>query len=188
MFFKSAKKIILNLLYFQDDGMLINKNVSSIHLKPTGVKPKKNQTRKTTNMAKNKTTETDNSVTGYLNAIADEKRRKDCFAIVELMKKQTGFEPKMWGTGIVGFGSYHYKYKSGHEGDAPLVAFASRANAISLYLSANFDQREELLEKFGKHKTQKGCIYVQKLEDIDTTILGKMVKNSFEHVKRLYPS
>jgi len=139
-------------------------------------------------MAKNKTTETNNSVAEYLNAIADEKRRKDCSAIVELFKNQTGLEPKMWGAGIVGFGRYHYKYDSGREGDAPLVAFSSRVNAISLYLSANFDQREELLKKFGKHKTGKGCIYIQKLEDIDTSILSKMVKNSIEHTKRLYQS
>jgi hypothetical protein len=139
-------------------------------------------------MAKNKTTETKNSVAEYLNAIADEKRRKDCSAIVELFKKQTALEPKMWGAGIVGFGSYHYKYDSGREGDAPIVAFSSRANAISLYLSANFEDREELLKKFGKHKTGKGCVYIQKLEDVDTTILSKMVKNSFEHKKDLYQS
>jgi hypothetical protein len=139
-------------------------------------------------MAKNKTTETENSVTEYLNAIPNEKRRNDCAVLTELFKKQTGFEPKMWGTAIVGFGSYHYKYDSGREGDAPLIAFSSRANAISLYLSANFDQREALLKKFGKHKTGKGCIYIQKLEDIDAAVLSKMIKNSLEHTKRFYRS
>ena len=93
----------------------------------------------------------------------------------------------MWGTSIVGFGIYHYKYESGREGNAPLAGIASRANAITLYLASNFDKREELLSKFGKHKTGKGCIYIQKLEDIDTGILTKMVKNSIEHRKKQYP-
>jgi len=135
-------------------------------------------------MAKNKTTETKNSVTEYLNKISDEKKRKDSAEIIKVFKKVSGLEPKMWGPGIVGFGSYHYKYDSGHEGDAPLVALASRASAITLYLPANFDKREELLLKFGKHKTGKGCIYVQKLEDIDTGILSKMVKNAIEYKKK----
>jgi hypothetical protein len=139
-------------------------------------------------MAKNKTSETDSSVTAYINAIPDEKRRKDCSDLIELIKKQIKFEPKMWGTAIVGFGSYHYKYDSGHEGDAPLVGFASRANAIALYLSLNEDQREDLLKKFGKHKTGKGCIHIQKLSDIDTKVLGEMVTRSAENLKQKYPA
>jgi hypothetical protein len=135
-------------------------------------------------MAKNKTTETKNSVTEYLNKISDEKKRKDSAGIIKVFKKVSGIEPKMWGSAIVGFGSYRYKYESGREGDAPLVGLATRANAISLYLSANFDKREELLEKFGKHKTGKGCIYIKNLEDIDTGILSKMVKNAIEHKKK----
>ncbi len=137
-------------------------------------------------MAKNKTTETQNSVADFIKGIADEKRRKDFLAITELIKTSAGLEPKMWGSGIVGFGAYHYKYDSGHEGDAPLTAIASRANAIVLYLSANFESRDELLAKFGKHKTGKGCVYVQKLEDIDTGILTRMVKNSIAHTRKLY--
>jgi len=138
-------------------------------------------------MAKNKTIETQNSVADFLTTITDEKKRKDCSAIIDLITEHTELEPKMWGTGIAGFGSYHYKYESGHEGDAPLAGIASRANAITLYLSSNFDKREELLSKFGKHKTGKGCIYIQKLEDIDISILIKMVKNSIEHKKKQYP-
>ena len=138
-------------------------------------------------MAKNKTVETQDSVPGFLMTIKDEKRRKDFSAIIDLITEHTGFEPKMWGTSIVGFGIYHYKYESGREGDAPLAGIASRANAITLYLSSNFDKREELLSKFGKYKTVKGCIYIQKLEDIDTRILTKMVKNSIKHVKKKYP-
>lgn len=137
-------------------------------------------------MAKNKTTETHNSVVGFLKTIKDEKRRKDCSTIIDMISKHTGLEAKMWGTSIVGFGNYHYKYESGREGDAPLTGIASRANAIVLYLG-DFDKREELLSKFGKHKTGKGCIYIQKLEDIDTNILIKMVKISIEHRKLLYP-
>ena len=138
-------------------------------------------------MAKNKTIETQDSVPGFLMTIKDEKRRKDFSAIIDLITEHTGFEPKMWGTSIVGFGIYHYKYESGREGDAPLAGIASRANAITLYLSSNFDKREELLSKFGKHKTSKGCIYIQKLEDVDTGILIKMVKNSIKHTKKKYP-
>jgi Domain of unknown function (DU1801) len=138
-------------------------------------------------MAKNKTIETQNSVAGFLSNIKDEKRRNDCSAIINLITEHTGFEPKMWGTSIVGFGSYHYKYESGREGDAPLTGLASRANAITLYVTANFSKREELLSKFGKYKTDKGCIYIQKLEDIDTGVLIKMVKNSIEYRKKQYP-
>ena len=135
-------------------------------------------------MAKNKTTQTQDNVAGYLATIKDDKRRKDCSLIIDLITESTGLEAKMWGTSIVGFGNYHYKYESGHEGDAPLAAFSSRANAITLYLSSNFDKRDELLKKFGKHKTGKGCIYFQKLEDIDISILTKLVKYSVEYRKK----
>ena len=138
-------------------------------------------------MAKNKTIETQNSVADYLTAIKDEKKRKDCSAIIDLITEHTGLKPKMWGTGIVGFGSYHYKYDSGHEGDAPLAGMASRTNAIVLYLSANFEKRNELLASLGIHKTDKGCVYINKLDDIDTGILTKMVKNHIKHIKKLYP-
>jgi hypothetical protein len=138
-------------------------------------------------MAKNKTTETKESVESFLNTINDEKRRKDFSSIVDLITKHTGYEPKMWGTSIVGFGRYHYIYESRREGEAPLAGMAARANAITLYLSSEFDRREELLSKFGKHKTAKACIYIQKLEDIDTGILITMVKNSINYYKNKYP-
>jgi hypothetical protein len=139
-------------------------------------------------MAKNKTMETQNSVSGFLTKITDEKKRKDCSTIIDKITENTGLEPKMWGTSIVGFGIYHYKYDSGREGDAPLAGIASRSNAITLYLTADFDNREELLSKLGKHKTGKGCIYIQKLEDIDISVLTKMVKNSIEQRKKAYPN
>ena len=134
-------------------------------------------------MAKNKTIETRASVAKFLATIKDQKRRKDFSAVIDLMAKQTGLEPKMWGSAIVGFGSYHYKYESGREGDAPLTALASRANAITFYLG-DFDEKEVLLSKLGKHKSGKGCIYVQKVEDIDTGVLARMVKSSVQHRKK----
>jgi hypothetical protein len=138
-------------------------------------------------MAKNKTIETQDNVAAFLRTIKDEKRRKDCSAIINLITEHTGIEPKMWGTSIVGFGIYHYKYESGHEGSAPLAGIASRTNAITLYLSSDLDKRAELLSKFGKYKTGKGCIYIQKLEDIDKNILIELVKNSIEYRKKQYP-
>jgi len=135
-------------------------------------------------MATNKTVETKASVPAFLKTIKDDKKRKDCAVIIDLISKHTGLEPKMWGTAIVGFGSYHYKYESGREGDAPLTGIAARASSITLYLGSNFDKREELLAKFGKHKVSGGCVHIQKLEDIDTGILLKMVKNSIAHTKK----
>lgn len=137
-------------------------------------------------MAKNKTTETENSVDVYLRAIPDEKKRNDCAIIIDLIHKETGLKPKMWGTGIVGFGSYHYKYESGHEGDAPLVGLAARVNAITLYISTEFDERQELLAKFGKYKMSKACIYIKKIEDIDIEILRKMINNSVVYMRNNY--
>jgi Domain of unknown function (DU1801) len=137
-------------------------------------------------MAKNKTTETLSSVKEFIDLVKDETKRKDSFSLIELIKKQTGFEPKMWGPSIVGFGSYHYKYDSGHEGNSPLVAFSPRASAITLYLSGHFEKRDELLEKLGKHKTDKGCIYIKNLDSINIEILQKMIINHIKHIKEMY--
>ena len=138
-------------------------------------------------MAKNKTIETKASVKSFLATIKDEKRRSDCAAIVNIMKEQTGHEPKMWGTAIVGFGSYHYKYESGREGDAPMAGLASRVNGIVLYLASEPGEKETLLKNFGKHKVGGGCVYINKLEDIDTTILSKLIKNSIKYYQKKYP-
>ncbi len=137
-------------------------------------------------MAENKTVETKESVNDFLKTIKDEKKRNDCSAIVKLISKHTGFKPKMWGTAIIGFGSYHYVYDSGREGDAPLAALSPRANAITLYFSG-VKEKPELLKKLGKHKLGGGCIHVQKLEDIDTNVLTKMVDNSIKYLKAKYP-
>jgi hypothetical protein len=138
-------------------------------------------------MAKNKTTETSQSVRSFINAISDETKRKDSFRIIEIMTDQTGFQPKMWGPSIVGFGTYHYKYESGHEGDMPLVGFSPRSTAIVFYLSGNFDKRDELLQSLGKHKTGKGCIYIKRMEDINVAVLKKMISASVKHVRAHYP-
>ena len=135
---------------------------------------------------KAKTTENADSVLDFIKKIPDEQRQKDALAIVDIMQKQSGFEPKMWGPAIIGFGSYHYKYASGHEGDAPLIGFSPRKTEFALYLSSRFDKREELLQQFGKHKTAKACIYIKKIEDIDVDILKKMVKNSLTYYKTKY--
>ena len=140
-------------------------------------------------MAKaNQTVETKASVGGFLKTITDAKKRKDCTALIQLIAQHTGLEAKMWGPAIVGFGNYHYVYESGREGDAPLAGFSPRVNAIALYLSSGFDKREELLAKFGKHKSAKACIYIKQLEDINTGILIQMVKKSIAHTRKKYPS
>ncbi len=138
-------------------------------------------------MAKNKTIATTVSVTAFINAIKSETKRKDSFALVELFKKSTGMEPKLWGPSIIGFGSYHYKYESGREGDSPLLAFSPRAAALTIYLSGQFEKREELLEQLGKHKTEKGCIYIKQLADINIGILQKMIASHIRHIQKMYP-
>ncbi len=140
-------------------------------------------------MAKNKTTETDASVDAYLAAIADEIRRDDCRALVRLMGKVTKKKPKMWGQSIVGFGSYHYKYASGHEGDMCLVGFSSRAAAISIYLSCGAGkQLAGLLARLGKHKMGKGCLSVKRLADIDQKLLVELIEQSILEIKRMVQS
>ena len=129
-------------------------------------------------MAANKTTETTKSVKGFINALKDETQQKDSFAIIDLMNELSGFEAKLWGPSIIGFGSYHYTYESGREGDMPIIAFSPRSTAIVFYLSINLANREELLNKLGKHKTGKGCIYIKKLADIDMKVLKKMIHNA----------
>ncbi|WP_264538419.1 DUF1801 domain-containing protein [Flavobacterium sp. N1736] len=139
-------------------------------------------------MAKNKTTETQSSVVDFINTtVEDEIKRNDAFELIKIMQKQTGFEAKMWGPSIIGFGSYHYKYESGHEGDAPLAGFSPRKAAISLYVYFDAEKREELLSKFGKHRAAKGCIYIKKLSDIDIEILKIMISTSVKELQKLYP-
>jgi hypothetical protein len=130
-----------------------------------------------------KTTETELSVKDFIKKIPDAQRQKDALAIVDIMEKQSGFPAKMWGPAIIGFGSYHYVYESGHEGDTPLVGFSPRKTEFALYLSSAFEKREELLKLFGKHKTAKACIYIKKIEDINVDVLKKMVAASLKYTK-----
>jgi len=135
-------------------------------------------------MAGNKTKATDSSVDAYIAAIADDGRRADCEALSMLMAKATKEKPTMWGPSIVGFGSYHYKYESGREGDSCLVGFSSRKGDISIYLSGHFPARDELLAKLGKHKTAKACLYIRRMSDVDVKVLEKMIVASFVDRKK----
>jgi hypothetical protein len=137
-------------------------------------------------VAKNKTTETKRNPVDFINTVEDDQKREDCLQIMKIFKSVTKQEPVMWGTAIVGFGSYHYKYDSGHEGDAPLAGFSPRSKEIVLYLSSVFDNRNDLLKKFGKHKTGKACIYIKKLEDVDTGVLKEMISESMKYMKKKY--
>ena len=139
-------------------------------------------------MAKIKTTETSKSVIDFINSVSDETKRKDSFQIIDIMQKQTGFKPKMWGPSIIGFGNYHYKYESGHEGDMPLAAFSPRSTAIVFYFAEEFENRDELFQNLGKHKTGKVCVYVKRLADINVSVLKKMISNSVKHTKSRYPN
>lgn len=135
-------------------------------------------------MAENKTKVTEVSVESYFSAIEDEARRQDCEALAKLMTKATAYEPKLWGANIVGFGSYHYKYESGREGDSCLTGFSSRKGEIAIYILANFPGREDLLAKLGKHKTGKGCLYIRKLSDVDPNVLEQLIAISVAERKR----
>lgn len=138
-------------------------------------------------MADVKTKPTSASPTKFINAIEDEQKRKDCKLLMKMMKAATGKRPKMWGDSIVGYGSYHYKYKSGREGDWFLVGFSPRKREISLYIMDGFDAHKKLLKKLGKHKTSVCCLYVKRLGDVDVTVLEKIInasaKSMMEHPK-----
>ncbi len=134
-------------------------------------------------MAALKTRPTDQSVVAFLNGVEDPQRRKDCFAVLELMKQVTGHLPKMWGNSIVGFGSYHYKYASGREGDMMLTGFSPRKRNLTLYIMSGFVRYDELMQRLGKHTTGKSCLYIKRLEDLDLDVLRELVAASVEHVK-----
>ena len=137
-------------------------------------------------MAKNKTTETTNSVIDFINTVENEKQRDDSFKLMELMRSISGHEPKMWGPSIIGFGRYHYKYDSGHEGDAPLIGFSPRKNAISLYVFTGLEEHKHLLEGLGKFKMGKACIYVKKLSDINQQTLSLIMKETINYLQSKY--
>lgn len=129
-------------------------------------------------MPENKTKPTDASVASYLAAIADATRRQDCEALVRLMARASGEPPVMWGSSIVGFGRYRYRYASGREGESCLSGFSARKGDISVYLMADFPQREELLARLGRHRTGKACLYLRRLGDVDLEVLERLVAGS----------
>ncbi len=125
------------------------------------------------------------SVEGFLNKVKDETVRNDCFEILKMMKQVTKEEPKMWGSSIVGFGSYHYKSKSGREGDWMLTGFSPRKQNLTLYLMGGFDEQKDLLKKLGKFNTSVGCLYIKKLDDVDKKVLKELVAASVKRMKQL---
>lgn len=134
-------------------------------------------------MAKNKTSETDVSVPDFINAYVDNDQKKaDSFTLIEHMRDWSGFEPKMWGPTIIGFGSCHYKYASGHEGDMPMLGFSPRKAEFSLYIYSPTEESERLLDAFGKFKMGKACIYIKKLSDISIPVLEKICRATIEYL------
>lgn len=139
-------------------------------------------------MAEIKTKETNASVDKFINTIKDENTRADCYTIIKLMKSVTKEDPKMWGSSIIGFGNYHYKYASGHEGDMCVAGFSPRKQNLTIYLMPGFEIQQPLLEKLGKYKTSKVCLYIKSLKDVDIKILKKMIEISVREMKKFYPA
>lgn len=137
-------------------------------------------------MAENKTKETDENVVEFINAVPDLQKRQDSFELVDWMEEITGSPATMWGPSIIGFGKYHYKYASGHEGDAPLLGFSPRKAAISLYIYNCEGEESTLLAKLGKYKMGKACIYVKRLSDIDLNVAKAISEESIKYVQKRY--
>ena len=138
-------------------------------------------------MAKMKTTPTQASVDAYIDAVEDAQKRADCRAVAAMMAEVTGAPARMWGPSIVGFGTYHYRYASGREGDFMETGFAARKRAITLYIMAGFSEYGDLLAKLGKHDTGKSCLYVKRLADVDQAVLREMVERSVAWIRARYP-
>jgi hypothetical protein len=139
-------------------------------------------------MADNKTKPTKASVAAFIDSITDQTRRADAKVLVKLMQGATGEKPKMWGPSIIGFGSYHYTYDSGREGDMPLIGFSPRKAATVLYITTGFTGSEQLLAKLGKHTGSKACLYIKKLADVDQKVLEGLLAKSVTTMRAKYPS
>jgi hypothetical protein len=137
-------------------------------------------------MAENKTKPSRQSVTEFINAIEDPDRRRDVRKVSAIMRKATGSRARMWGSNIVGFGEYHYRYDSGREGDFMITGYSPRKQALTLYIMPGFKSFEPLLKKLGKYKTGKSCLYVKRLSDIDETVLEKIVVGSVKKMREKY--
>lgn len=135
-----------------------------------------------------KTKETDHGVVEFIEKVDSPKKREDAYKLLEIFEETSGFEAKMWGPSIIGFGTYHYKYATGHEGDAPLVGFSPRKAKISLYFATGDTEREETLKRFGKYTSGKSCVYINKVDDIDVEVLKELINQSITFLRDLYPS
>ncbi len=139
-------------------------------------------------MYEQKTKENDNSVIAFIEQVESPKKREDAYRLLDLFTETSGYAAKMWGTSIIGFGSYHYKYPTGHEGDAPLVGFSPRKAKISLYFATGDEERAELLDRLGKHTSGKACVYINKVADIDEDVLKALIRRSITFLQQLYPN
>ena len=139
-------------------------------------------------MSDNKTNAHDGSVEAFIAGIDDEQKRADAERLLQIMREETGEEPVMWGSSIIGFGSYHYVYESGREGDSPKVGFSPRKTNLSLYIMSGFEEDRDILQRLGKYKTGKACLYVKRLSDVDENALRELVRQSVAWADRTYPS
>lgn len=137
-------------------------------------------------MAENKTKPTKVSVTAHIAAIANDDQRRDCQALLKLLRRITGHAPKMWGPTIVGFGEYHYRYPSGREGEACLIGFAARGRELVLYVWTDAPEQQALLARLGKHKLGKVCLYFRRLSDLDLGVLEQLARNSIAQIRQQY--
>lgn len=137
-------------------------------------------------MADLKTKPNEEDVEAFLNALEDERKKADCFQVLKLMQEITGEPPKIWGGNMIGFGTYHYKYDSGREGDWFLTGFAPRKANLTLYIMSGFSRYEELMKQLGKHKTGKSCLYVKSINDLDEAVLRQLIKESVDFIKKQY--
>ncbi|MEM1137520.1 MAG: DUF1801 domain-containing protein [Bacteroidota bacterium] len=137
-------------------------------------------------MAELKTKLNDGNVLAFLESVENEKRKIDSMKMLEIMKEITNAEAKMWGNSIVGFGTYHYKYESGREGDFFITGFSPRKQSLTLYIMPGFEKYDSLMRKLGKHKIGKSCLYISKLEDVDITVLKMLIKEAFEYMDNKY--
>jgi hypothetical protein len=135
-------------------------------------------------MAELKTKPNEQIVEKFLKGIAGKQTREDCFTILEIMKQVTKAEPKMWGSSIVGFGTYHYKYESGRQGDWFLTGFSPRKQNVTLYLMGGFAHYDELMKKLGKYKTGTSCLYIKSLADVDLPTLKKLIQESVKYMRK----
>jgi len=137
-------------------------------------------------MTKNKTTQNASPVEDFINAVDNEQKRKDSWDMIALMKKITGSEPRMWGSSLVGFGSYHYKYESGREGDFFITGFSPRKAAFTVYIMPGFSEYADLMEQLGPYKTGKSCLYIKNLDIVDLGILEQIISKSVEDMRERY--